>query len=84
MRYQPEDLSGKLLRLRHDVGFFVAPTTFSGSEMTGIWGRTEDGHKRTGRDPRVRPDLVVHDPALVAGMPRAMALPSASPLIPDP
>lgn len=68
---------GKLLRLSHDAAFFVVPTTFSGSEMTAIWGRTEGGQKHTGRDPRVRPDLVIHDPVMVADMPQALAVRSA-------
>lgn len=68
---------GKLLRLQHALRFVVVPTTFSGSEMTGIWGRTQAGRKTTGRDPRVRPDLVVHDPLMVADMPLRLAVASA-------
>ena len=53
------------------VNFMSIPTTYSGSEMTEIWGVTEmkscaeGGHirvKTTGRDPLVRPAVVVHDP----------------------
>ena len=41
----------------------AVPTTYAGSEMTPVWGLTEDGAKRTGRDQRVLPFSVVYDPA---------------------
>ncbi|MEU7815317.1 maleylacetate reductase [Pseudonocardia sp. NPDC049154] len=44
------------------------PTTYSGSEMTPVWGLTEDGDKRTGRDPVVLPRSVVYDPELTVGL----------------
>lgn len=44
------------------------PTTYSGSEMTPVWGLTEDGDKRTGRDPVVLPRSVVYDPELTIGL----------------
>ena len=34
--------------------------------MTTIWGLTRGNEKTTGRDPRVRPDLVLYDAALTA------------------
>jgi len=46
---------GKALRLAHDVRFAAAPTTYSGSEMTSMYGITHAHEKRTGRDARVRP-----------------------------
>ena len=46
----------------------AVPTTYSGSEMTAIWGVTEGDTKRTGRDPRVAPVLVVYDPALTLSL----------------
>jgi homogentisate 1,2-dioxygenase len=60
---------GKALRLTHPLRFAVIPTTYSGSEMTTIWGITRDGEKTTGRDPRVRPDLVLYDAGLMASLP---------------
>jgi homogentisate 1,2-dioxygenase len=60
---------GKALRLQHALRFAVVPTTYSGSEMTTIWGITSGGEKSTGRDPRVRPDLVLYDAALMASLP---------------
>lgn len=65
---------GKALRLRHEGLRFVAiPTTYSGSEMTSLYGIREAGEKRTGRDPRVRPDVVVHAPALFETVPKALS-----------
>jgi len=52
------------------------PTTYAGSEMTPIWGITEGGVKRTGRDPRVLPRTVIYDPALTLGLPPRIAGPS--------
>jgi maleylacetate reductase len=45
------------------------PTTYAGSEMTPIWGITESGLKKTGRDPRVLPKTVLYDPTLTVSMP---------------
>jgi maleylacetate reductase len=47
----------------------VVPTTYSGSEATPIYGITGP-HKRTGRDPRALPRVVVYDPELTTSMPR--------------
>lgn len=48
----------------------AVPTTYSGSEMTPIYGISENGTKRTGRDERARPALVVYDPELTLALPR--------------
>lgn len=45
------------------------PTTYAGSEMTSIWGLTDDGHKVTGRDDVVRPRTVIYDPTLTLSLP---------------
>jgi maleylacetate reductase len=45
--------------------------------MTPVWGMTTDGRKETGTDPRVQPRVVVYDPALVASLPRDLAVASA-------
>lgn len=52
------------------------PTTYSGSEMTTIWGRSDGGHKQTGNDPRVKPDTVIYDPELTRSLPASVAGPS--------
>jgi maleylacetate reductase len=59
------------------VPSLAVPTTFSGSEMTPIWGTTADGIKATARDDRVRPLAVIYDPALLADLPPRIAGPSA-------
>jgi len=67
---------GKALRLAHDVRFVAIPTTYSGSEMTSIWGITREGKKATGRDARVRPDLVVYDARLSVALPIGLTVQS--------
>ncbi|MGK3208631.1 maleylacetate reductase [Amycolatopsis sp. MEPSY49] len=61
-----------------ETGLPVAavPTTYSGSEMTPIWGITGETGKTTGRDPKVRPVLVVYDPELTLSLPTAFSVTS--------
>jgi maleylacetate reductase len=47
----------------------AVPTTYAGSEMTPIWGQSDQGEKITGRDLRVLPRIVVYDPVLTVSMP---------------
>jgi maleylacetate reductase len=54
----------------------AVPTTYAGSEMTPIYGLTEDGVKKTGRDARVLPRTVVYDPELTLGLPLALSVTS--------
>ena len=63
---------GKALRRGASVHFAAVPTTYAGSEMTSMYGVTQDGNKQTGRDPHVRPDVVLYDPTLTAEMPIAL------------
>ncbi|HVL55555.1 MAG TPA: maleylacetate reductase [Burkholderiaceae bacterium] len=67
---------GKAIALTSELPIIAVPTTFAGSEMTAIWGLTEAGVKKTGRDPRVLPRTVIYDPDLVATLPPAIAGPS--------
>lgn len=67
---------GKALRRERDVHFIAVPTTYAGSEMTTLWGTTSDGRKTTGRDPRVRPDVVIYDVALTLDMPVGLTVTS--------
>jgi maleylacetate reductase len=67
---------GKALRLDHAVRFAAVPTTYSGSEMTSIYGVTHGADKRTGRDPRVRPDIVLYDAMLNEGLPLGLTIQS--------
>jgi maleylacetate reductase len=68
---------GKALDLRAGITQIALPTTYAGSECTGILGQTEDGVKTTMTDPRLRPDIVLYDAELVATLPVAMTVTSA-------
>ncbi len=67
---------GKALKLRREVRFVAVPTTYAGSEMTTMFGITTGATKQTGRDPRVRPDLVVYDVELTHDLPLTLTLQS--------
>jgi maleylacetate reductase len=67
---------GKAIALRHGLPVIAVPTTFAGSEMTPIWGITENGIKRTGRDAAVLPRSVVYDPELLRTLPVGLAVTS--------
>lgn len=62
----------KAIALELALPIVAVPTTYSGSEMTPIWGLTSDGVKRTGRSAAVLPRAVVYDPALTLTMPAAI------------
>ncbi|MPZ85039.1 MAG: iron-containing alcohol dehydrogenase [Actinophytocola sp.] len=64
--------TAKAVALVRPVPIVAVPTTYAGSEMTPVWGRTEGGAKRTGRSPDVLPRLVVYDPSLTVGLPPAI------------
>ena len=46
---------GKAIALASPMPILAVPTTYAGSEMTPIYGITEGGAKKTGRDLRVLP-----------------------------
>jgi len=64
---------GKVIAQACDLPLIAVPTTYAGSEMTPIWGRTSAGRKQTWSDPRVLPRTVVYDPELCVGMPPRLA-----------
>jgi len=66
----------KAIALSSGLPILVIPTTYAGSEMTPIWGLTESGVKKTGRDLRVLPKTVIYDPALTLSLPVAMSVTS--------
>ena len=68
---------GKAIALETDLPIIAVPTTYAGSEMTPIYGLTEGGAKRTGRDARVLPRCVIYDPELTLGLPWAVTVTSA-------
>lgn len=67
---------GKALALKAKLPLIAIPTTYAGSEMTSIWGITEDGRKQTGRDLKVLPVLTLYDAELSLGLPPKVAGPS--------
>jgi maleylacetate reductase len=67
----------KAVALAVDVRIVAVPTTYAGSELTPMYGLTSEGQKRTGRDPRVVPRVVVYDPLLTLSMPASVTGPSA-------
>ena len=64
---------GKAIALEHGLPVIAVPTTYAGSEMTPIWGLTDGGAKRTGRDPRVLPASVLYDPDLTLTLPAGLS-----------
>lgn len=68
--------TAKMVALELDLPIVAVPTTYAGSEMTPIWGRTSDRRKRTGRDLRVLPRTVVYDPELTTALPPQVGGPS--------
>ena len=60
---------GKAIALTSSLPVVAVPTTYSGSEMTTIWGISEGGAKKTGRDARVLPKAVIYDPQLTLDLP---------------
>jgi alcohol dehydrogenase class IV len=59
----------KAIALASPFPIVAVPTTYGGSEMTPIWGITEEGKKETGRNPRVQPRVVIYDPDLTLSLP---------------
>jgi len=64
---------GKAIALTSTLPILAVPTTYAGSEMTPIYGLTEGGLKKTGRDARVLPKTVIYDPKLTLSLPAAMS-----------
>jgi len=67
---------GKAIALTSGLPIVAVPSTFAGSEMTAIWGLTEGGVKKTGRDPKVLPRTVIYDPVMLETLPAKIAGPS--------
>ncbi len=64
---------GKAIALASPLPILAVPTTYAGSEMTPIYGITEGGAKKTGRDPAVLPKAVIYDPSLTLSLPPALS-----------
>ncbi len=67
---------GKAIALESALPILAIPTTYAGSEMTPIYGITEAGLKKTGRDVRVLPRTVIYDPALSLTLPLDLSVTS--------
>ena len=67
---------GKAIALDSGLPILAVPTTYAGSEMTPIYGITEAGLKKTGRDARVLPRTVIYDPELTLTLPVPLSVTS--------
>jgi maleylacetate reductase len=65
---------GKAIALESSIPIIAIPTTYAGSEMTPVYGITEAGIKKTGKDPRVLPRTVLYDPDLSTTLPVGMSI----------
>jgi maleylacetate reductase len=68
--------TGKVIALETGMPVIAVPTTYAGSEMTPIYGITEGGVKKTGRDRKVIPRVVIYDPLLTLSLPANVSGPS--------
>ena len=66
----------KAVALERQAPIVAVPTTYAGSEVSPIYGLTGPEGKRTGRDLRVLPKVVIYDPALTTGLPPEVTGPS--------
>ena len=64
---------GKAIAMDSGLPILAIPTTYAGSEMTPIYGLTENRLKKTGRDIRVLPKTVIYDPQLTVTLPAAIS-----------
>ena len=67
---------GKAIALESGLPILAIPCTYSGSEMTAIYGVTEGAVKKVGRDTRVLPRAVIYDPELSLTLPVGMSVTS--------
>ncbi|CAG4913080.1 maleylacetate reductase [Paraburkholderia saeva] len=66
----------KAIALESGLPVVALPTTYAGSEMTPLYGITEDGIKKTGRDWRVLPRHVIYDAELTLALPVTLSMTS--------
>ncbi len=67
----------KAVALETGIAVLAVPTTYAGSEMTPVWGRTDGQVKTTGRDRRVLPRTVIYDAVLLSTLPASLVGASA-------
>jgi len=63
---------GKVVAVARKVPLIAVPTTYSGSEMTPVYGTTGE-RKVTIRDVRALPRVAIYDPALTVDLPPRVA-----------
>ncbi|MBM4763584.1 maleylacetate reductase [Bacillus sp. B15-48] len=66
----------KAIALETKLPILAVPTTYAGSEMTPVWGITENGVKKTGTNPGVKPKTIIYDPALTTTIPAMLSVTS--------
>ena len=66
----------KAIAFEKRLPILAIPTTYSGSEVTPIWGYTENGIKHVARDAHTQPRTVIYDPLLTLKLPSAVSGPS--------
>ena len=66
----------KAIALETSFPILAIPTTYAGSEMTPIWGITENGQKKTGKNLIVKPKTVIYDPNLTVTLPPGLTVTS--------
>ena len=59
---------GKVVAVAREIPLIAVPTTYSGSEMTPVYGTTGE-RKVTARDLRALPRVAIYDPALTVDLP---------------
>lgn len=65
--------TAKAVALTSGRPILAIPTTYAGSEVTPVWGLTEDGAKTTGVDPVVLPRTVIYDAELTLTLPAGLS-----------
>ncbi len=66
----------KAIAFEKRLPILAVPTTYSGSEVTPIWGYTENGIKHVARDAHTQPRTVIYDPLLTLNLPPGVSGPS--------
>jgi maleylacetate reductase len=67
---------GKAVAVSTGLPLVCMPTTYSGSEMTPIYGLTSANDKKTARDSKALPRVVIYDPQLLVTLPADVVGPS--------
>ena len=64
---------GKALAFETKLPLAAVATTYSGSEMTAVWGNSDGRMKRTFRNTEVAPQIVLYDPELTYDLSRQVS-----------